>query len=77
MGPLSFCCDCGAHTRASLRKLAKSCPRKMTTPAMAHASGLWKQGFHSTLGHFIGMLAPITHDVPPPVQSGDIGSESD
>ena len=37
VGPFSFCCDCGAHTRVSLRKLAKSCPRKVTSPAMGHA----------------------------------------
>ena len=31
VGPFTFCCDCGAHTRVSLRKLALSCPRKVTT----------------------------------------------
>ena len=72
VGPFTFCCDCGAHTRVSLRKLAVSCPRKVTTVAMGHALGLLKQGLHPTLGYFLGTPSPVAHDVLPllPVQRG-------
>ena len=59
IGPFSFCALCGAHTRVARRRLARQCPGKVTTKAMAIALDRLKQGLHPVIADFIGVPSPF------------------
>ena len=63
-GPFTFCALCGVHLKVSVRKLAKECPRRVTSVAMARALDRLKLGLHPTTDDTVG--APVSFSVSPP-----------
>jgi len=72
IGPFYFCALCGAHTRVVHRRLARQCPGKVTTKAMAIALDSLKQGLHPVTAVFIKVPSPFFCSPP---SAGLLGEE--